>query len=292
MKRRILICSIIRNSLPHLSTWFNQILHLQSLCSNEWDMYLSVVENDSEDGTAEWLHHELPLWVHGSPFKGKGIVTSEKLGTRQFTSVWSAERMQNLSSARQKCLNQAQSKWGLDVFDKIAYIEPDVTYNPEWCSELVLAIHPRAAGIGEPDIYSGWSLRSHDNPKESVFLYDTCATRQTDKDLCWNFARDGDGTWRGESLVKTGLAGIHANCLHSVWSTFNCFCVYNARPFIDGMVKWGYVNRRINPSEIYIDDGDYGSGWLDADTSVMCEDFRAKGYDKIFLNTNCLIRHV
>lgn len=26
-------------------------------------------------------------------------------------------------------------------------------------------------------------------------------------------------------------------------------------------------------------------------TSVICETFRARGYSKVFLNTNCLIRH-
>lgn len=289
MKRRILICSIIRNSFPHLPTWFNQILHLQSLCDNEWDMYLSVTENDSEDGTSEWLQKELPLLTSVSPFAGKGVVVCDKLGTQQFSSIWNIDRMKNLSSARQRCLNKADEKWGLDSFSKIAYIEPDVTYNPVWTKELILAHHPRAAGIGDPDIYSGWSLRSEKHPKESIFLYDTCATRQTDKDICWNF--ENGHKWRDLSLVQTRLGHFDSNCLHKIWSTFNCFCVYNARPFVNKEVKWGYVNRRINPSEIYIEDGDYGSGWLDADTSVMCEDFRARGHDKILLNTNCLIRH-
>ncbi len=152
-----------------------------------------------------------------------------------------------------------------------------------------MANHPRAAGI-EPDIYSGWSLRSESNPKESVFLYDTCATRATKNDVTWDIGENG-GKWRGESLVRTDLGGVNANCLHRVWSTFNGFCVYRAKPFADG-IKWGYVNKRLNTGQMRIEDGDMDSGFLEADTAHVCESFHAAGYGQVLLNTNCLIRHL
>jgi len=71
-----------------------------------------------------------------------------------------------------------------------------------------------------------------------------------------------------------------------VYSTFNCFCVYNSKPFIDGL-RWGFLNKRLNASDIKLD-----SGYLDADTSIMCEQFRALGYNNIFINRNCLVRHL
>ncbi len=212
----------------------------------------------------------------------------ENIGTAQYGSVWNVDRLRNLANARQKCLELTY----LFKFDKIAYIEPDVSYDPNWCKELILARHPISTGLGEPDVYSGWSLRSDAHPKESQFLYDTCATRATEDDLTWDIT-ENFGKWRGESLIKTDLGGVDSNCLHKVWSTFNCFCVYNAKPFIDGL-KWDYINRRLDTGQQYIDAGPGAlslGGFLDADTSVMCELFREGGYDKIFLNTNCLVRH-
>lgn len=279
--KRLLICSIIRDCLPYLDRWFNQLLELQSICANEYDLYLSVYENDSEDGTDSWLS-ELPK--RASSFKGKGAICCENLGTLHYRSVARLDRLRNLAAARQRCLDLAGYKWGLAGFDKVAYIEPDVTYDPKWCSELILANHPRAAGVGEPDIYSGWSLRSEANPKESLLLYDTCATRQTEKDLCWNFANEHK--WREESLVRTGLKDVHANSLHRVWSTFNGFCVYRMEPFLYG-AKWGCINQRLDTGW-----ADLGDGWLEADTTCICERFREMGYNGVYLNTNCLIRHL
>lgn len=265
-----------------MHNWLLQIRELYQQIENEYEVYLSVYENDSIDETPDWLDAFLDQEVvYGIPTVWK----SERLGTKKYGSVWSVERLRNLANARQACLDQANQKWGLDAFDKIAYIEPDVSYSPKWCKELILARHPKAAGIDEPDIYSGWSLRTANNPKESVFLYDTCATRATPEDITWDI-QEQNGKWRGNSVIPTDLGGVDAMCLHRVWSTFNCFCVYKADLFIAG-VKWDCVNYRLNVGQ-----GQIGDGWLDADTSVMCETFRAHGYNNVFLNTNCLIRHL
>ncbi len=281
--KRVLICTIMRDQRRNVETWLSQLARLwEVLVNNGYEVECSVYENDSTDGTADWLS--------GGALRGmppfKWHVSTEKLGTQRYGSVWSFDRLRNLALARQKCLDQAGD---LSRFTKIAYIEPDVTYDPQWCAELILARHPLAAGLGEPDIYSGWSLRTEANPKESVFLYDVCATRATRDDISWDVSEDC-GHWRAASVVPTDLGGADAMCLHRVWSTFNCFCVYNARPFIEG-VKWSWVNHRLNTGQQWIEDGDYGSGWLDGDTPALCETFRAHGYDNVLLNTNCLIRH-
>ena len=184
-----------------------------------WVVEVSVAENDSTDGTAEWLRERKENW-EGAPcpfLKAEAFhLSTEKLGTAQYGSIWSVDRLCNLAAARQKCLDQVGD---LSRCDKVAYIEPDVTYDPRWCAELILARHPLAAGLGEPDIYSGWSLRSESNPKESVFLYDVCATRATCYDTCWDIS-EAKGTWRAKTVIPTDLGGVDAMCLHAVWSTF------------------------------------------------------------------------
>lgn len=278
MKKRILVCTIMRNQEKNIYDWQRQLFRLIEICP-EYEFTISIYENDSTDKTKKLL--SIIDWSQvDSP---RLFSFSENIGTKQYDSVWNLDRLCNLANARQKCIDQV----GHLNFDKIAFIEPDVEYDPEWCKELISAKHPEQAGI-VPDIYSGWSLRSSAHPKESCYIYDTCAVRQTNKDACWNF--ENESVWRGKSLVKTRFSDIDSNCLHHVWSTFNCFCVYNAEPFRRG-IKWNYVNKRLNTGQEYIDDGDGGSGWLDADTSVICEDFRRAGYGNILLNTNCLIRH-
>jgi hypothetical protein len=283
--KKILVCTIARNVEKQLPEWAKRLERLRFLLAQEgWLTDFSVYENDSTDltsSTAKALldglgNQDSRIWF-----------TSEVIGTKHYGSIWNIDRLRNLANARQKCLDQIGSD-ALQTYHKIAYIEPDVTYDPVWCSELVLARHPRAAGLGEPDIYSGWSLRTQKNPKESIFLFDTCATRATKDDVCWDIT-ERNGTWRGATVVPTDLGGHDAMCLHPVWSTFSCFCVYNAEPFKRG-VRWGFVNARLNTGQTPVGDTAF-LGWLDADTSVVCEAFRARGYDKVYLNTNCLIRH-
>lgn len=296
---KVLICTILRDQLSNLDTWLDQLIkliygqmgsgytNLYNGISTDYDVEVSCYENDSIDNTGPnaKLRLEVHLWLK---YGIKIYFRSEKLGTQKYGSIWNVHRIKNLAAARQACLDQVEG--GLDRFDKICYIEPDVTYDPFWLRELILARHPKAAGIGDPDVYSGWSLRSLSNPKESTFLYDTCATRATRDDICWDINEYG-GTWRGDSLVRTDLGGHDANCLHRVWSTFNCFCVYNARPFKEG-VRWGITNKSVNPSGIQIGVDENGSiHYLEADTVNICEQFRQRGYNGIFLNTNCLVRH-
>lgn len=280
--KHVLIATIVRNAAPHIWRYADLVNQLGRRLGREgWECSLSLYENDSTDGTDMAVHGvKRELASAYGPMRDVWV-TTDRLGTQQYGSVWSIDRLRNLANARQACLDQVGD---LSRFDKIAYIEPDVTYDPHWAAELILARHPIAAGVGEPDIYSGWSLRTLKHPKESVFLYDTCATRQTNKDACWSFEREGK--WRSQSVFVTDLGGVDSNCLHWVWSTFNCFCVYNARPFIEGL-RWDYANARLDTGQTRLSDGT----WLDADTAVMCEAFRARGYNGVYLNTNVLIRH-
>jgi hypothetical protein len=278
--KKVLICTIVRDSSKYLNNWINQIAKLSLEIKDHYIAYLSVYENDSSDGSDVFLKK-----INGNLAGNFSIITNEKIGTNKYGSIWNEDRLKNLANARQKCLDQANEKWGLATFDKIAYIDPDVSYDSAWCKELIIGRHPNQAGLGDLDIYSGYSIRSESHPKESIFLYDTCVTRKNENDATWNFS-ENDNIWRLKSLVKTHFDNFDNNCLHSIWSTFNCFCVYNAKPFANGL-RWNYINKRLNTGQKQM-----GDGWLDADTAVICEDFRANGYNKIYLNTNCLIRHL
>jgi len=278
--KNILVCTIIRNQINNLDRWWHQLHELVAHCP-EYNFTFSIFENDSTDGTKEWL-------VKNLSNQENVVFSSVDIGTRQYGSVWSVDRIKNLAHYRQKCLNQVN----INIFNKVAYIEPDIEYDAKWCSELINARHPAQLGI-VPDIYSAWALRSLNNPKESTFLYDTCATRQTKDDLVWNF--ESESKWRRETVQPTDLGGADSNCLHTLYSTFNCFCVYNSEAFktksSQSEVKWGYTNKGLNTNQTSFRDHDNNISWLDADTAVICEDFREKGYNKIYINTNCLVRH-
>ncbi len=281
--KRVLIATIMRDQMPNLSRWHDGIMGLVRALRGQYEVTLAVYENDSTDLTAPNVEGLLDSMHCGGI---KSYFTFEQLGTQRYGSVWSLDRLRNLANARQKCIDQVRGD--LARFDKIAWVEPDVTYDPNWCAELILARHPLAAGLGEPDIYSGWSLRSKANPKESVYLYDTCATRATRDDTSWDFA--GEHDWRPASVIPTDLGGHDAMCLHRVWSTFNCFCVYNAEPFKQGL-QWDWANYRLDTGQGPVVGVGGHHGTLEADTVAICEAFRAHGHDKVYLNTNCLIRH-
>lgn len=271
--KHILICSIFRDAAGNIEQWFNNLGVLIQLIKDDYIASVSFYENDSIDSTPKLINsHISKLSISQSSF------VSEKLRNKRYTSIWSYDRLKDLAYYRQKCLNA----FDLNQFDKIAYIESDILYDPEWCKELILAKHPASIGKN-PDIYSGWSLRSQSNPKECMYLYDTCATRLT-KDHTSLSIPENEFTDR--SFVRTPITGYGANCLHQAYSTFNCFCVYNAEPFKRG-VKWNFLNERLNTGQTK-----YDGGWLDADTAVMCEDFHKNGFSNIFINKNCIIQHL
>lgn len=280
-RKSILICSILRNQVANYDIWLRQLSNLYLQVKSEYDVYFSFFENDSVDQTPLCLANQ-NYFDYFRLDNNRIIATSHKFGTKQYGSIWDVDRLKNLAFYRNSCVKQGLERWKDVKFDKIAFIEPDVTYDPNWCKELILARHPAQAGI-EPHIYSGWSLRSMDNPKTSMLKFDTCADRMYQSDICWNF--ENEHQWTNKSLIRTNLGGNDGDCLHSIYTTFSCFCVYAAQPFYEG-VEFGFINKFNNPSNIGLQ-----GGWLEADTVNICLKFREKRYNNILTNKNCLIRH-
>lgn len=103
----------------------------------------------------------------------------------------------------------------------------------------------KSYGLDDIDILSGVSVADGNR------VYDTWATRQ-----------NSSQTWGS-------IYNDPSKPIMPYYSTFNCVCLYKAEPFKQG-VEFHWFNKTINN--------------FDCDTVVICDEFRRKGYDKIFIN--------
>jgi hypothetical protein len=161
---KVLICTIARDVSESLDVWYFQISSLVEE-NKDIDFSISIYENDSEDGSdfkLESFNYDI--------FKEKWIST-EKIGTELFGSVISAQRVINLSNARNKTLDQVED---LSIYDKVVFIEPDITYDTREVSKLIR----QQENYGkEFDILSGISVRGEYNE-----FYDSWCTRINEQD--------------------------------------------------------------------------------------------------------------
>lgn len=240
MPKKILICSIVRDRARYLNLWLNQINMMIDRCPN-YEFFLSVYENDSVDGSSKILKS-----LDFSKFKDF-FIKSENLNTPSFGSVKDDHRVCLLAEARNKAIYECNF---LDYCDEVLFIEPDIDYDP---SELSNIITDHSC-----DILSAKSRHIHNvMPHE---IYDNWASRFTEKDESW--------------LTGAAVEGFPKRV--EVWSTFNCFCKYNAEP-IKNKISFSGFNKRLNK--------------YDCDTAVICENFREAGYDKIVLDGRYSVFH-
>jgi hypothetical protein len=231
---RILICTIIRNREPFLAKWQKQILSLQA--KNPGITFdLSVFENDSTDASPVYLaENETTFKQH----LNNVWITSVVNHWPYFASIKAEERVCYLAKARNSCLGQVTD---LSLYDKVLFIEPDIQYNAAQLSRLFDT---------NDDIASPYSLHPM-NVQSHRWIYDSWATR-----------------------IKTCDQSFQGPCIFDmpfrieVAATFNCFCVYNAKPFAEGARFSG-----INPlTKIW-----------DCDTTNICYEFNLRGYKRIGL---------
>lgn len=234
MSKTILISTIFRNSEKKLSRYHEQ---LKILVSGFPDItfLLSIYENDSTDGTKDLLNS-----LDWSFVQETSIIT-ENVGTSFFGSVVDEQRVKNLSAARNKTL---EAKDFLNKSDLVLSIESDIQYDLD-CAQKIINFE-KNYNI-EADIVSAVSCKP--SKYERKRLYDLWGTRRT-ADEEWG-SIDNDGDYK------------------EYYATFNCFCLYKAKPIKEG-AKFGWFNHRLNK--------------FDCDTMVICENFREKGYNKIYIN--------
>ena len=121
-----------------------------------------------------------------------------------------------------------------------------------YSDDIINAIINREGLSFEPDVYSG-ILMQYGVP------YDTWGMRRTFAEEWGGFYGDAD-----EQPIR------------EFWTTANGVCLYTMKPFIEGL-KFSSFNKRLNKH--------------DCDTAVLCEDFRERGYSKIFINQSIRPNH-
>ena len=126
---RVLICSIIRNRKEFLFNWKDLILCLADE-NPEITFDLSVYENDSTDGTQEYLKQLLPELRKEL---NEVVITMGHEQTPYFPSVKDEQRCHQLATARNQCLEQVL----LEEYDKVIFFEPDIDFEPEDFSVLL-----------------------------------------------------------------------------------------------------------------------------------------------------------
>lgn len=150
--------------------------------------------------------------------------------------------------------NQCIDQVGDDLikYDKILFLEAECLYYPK---DIVKLINMSK----ETHIYSPKSIM-----EKPEMLGDSWATRINSKDRTY------------EELKNIKVIDTPNDYL-PLWSTYSYLCIYDIIPILNG-IKFGFFNKRLNIP--------------DCDTAVICENFRDKGYEKIFMNTNILVSHV
>lgn len=205
VKEKILISSIIRNDAQFINNYYLQIKNLVKSFP-QYEFYLSVYENDSNDGTKQML-----MSKDFSAFAGFSII-SENIKTPFFKSTKDEERVKNLSIARNKSLLGGNF---LDIVDYVLVIDTDIDFAPDVFQKII----DFKSIEKDFDIVSATSIRRAE-------LYDQWATRT--------------GPEYSEN-IKEYYQKNKKEKYSKYYSVSNGFCFYRARPFKDG-VRFGYIN--------------------------------------------------
>lgn len=133
----------------------------------------------------------------------------------------------------------------------VLVVEPDTTFTPEIADRIIN--HERHYGR-RLDVFTGKSVHPG-----SDRLYDSWGTRRLAAHTDWC---DGDRKEDGG--------------FEELWSTFNCLSIYRADAVL-AVKGFGGVNERTNQP--------------DCDTVVICERFRAAGFNQIYWDTTLHVAH-
>ena len=204
-KPTILVYSIVRNEGKYIDRYYDQ---LKSMVQEnpEYDFLLSIYENDSTDDTKKKIQEK--DWGF---FKDFSFIT-EKLRTKSYGSVKIAERVKNLSIARNKAI---EAKDFLERSDYVMMVESDMRFSPDTVSQILnfYKLEPHF------DIVSGLTVNNHP-------IYDSWATRKSPDFTSHEEVRKYDVT---------------SKPYEKYYATSNGICLYRAEPFKEG-VRYGWIN--------------------------------------------------
>lgn len=204
-KEKVLVYSIIRNEEQYIDMYYNQLKAMVTTFP-EYEFYLSIYENDSDDRTKQKIYSK--DW---SIFK-KVSILSENLKTINYGSTKDADRVKNLSIARNKAI---EAGGFLNECDYVMMIESDFKFDMSAVSKILNFKYK------EPDfdIVSAISIRNK-------HLYDAWATRKTPEFI------------KNEPVLD---ANYKIKIYDRYYSTSNGICLYKAKPFKEG-VRYGWIN--------------------------------------------------
>jgi hypothetical protein len=241
---KITICSIIRNQSHNLIFWYDQIKDLVNH-NSEIDFSLSVYENNSSDNTKDILKSFDFSFLKNTSIILENIEDSTfyKGGYDPYGEE-SKKRVKLLSECRNKCF---LPDWVSDC-DFILFIEPDIRYNFNIFKEIYNFIINN-----DYDIVSAISVTGREH-------YDKWGTRINQKD-----------TWCDLSHL------VGSNDHFDVYSTFNCFVLYRAKPILEQNCKFKFLSDVLNTH--------------DCDTVLICEEFRKNNHNKICILPNKIVEH-
>jgi hypothetical protein len=208
-REKVLVYSIIRNENKYINTYHNRLIEMVKTFP-QFEFYLSIYENDSDDGTKQKI-----LNKDWSAFSGVSII-SENIATEYFGSVKAAERVKNLSIARNKAL---EAGGFISFVDYVMMVEADVEFD----MDVVAKILNFKNVVPDFDIVSGFTIRNRR-------LYDQWATRK-------------------QPLYQEGTYPIaddyRMRSYDKYYSTSNGICLYRAEPFREG-IRYGWINNVSN----------------------------------------------
>jgi glycosyltransferase involved in cell wall biosynthesis len=205
-KKKVLIYSIIRNNAKKITQYNNQIRAIVKALP-QFDFYLSIYENDSDDGTKQ------RLFSHDWSFLSGVSIVSEDIGTRLFGSTKDEERVHNLAIARNKGVHGGGF---IEFVDYVLMVEGDNVYTPE----SVVNLFKFEDQVPDFHVVSAVSLRSNGTH------YDWWATRTSAVFNEQNSELERD--WKRKQYGE-------------YYSTSNGLCLYRAEPFRNG-VKHHWIN--------------------------------------------------
>lgn len=262
----ILICSILRDNALKMNQFFNQIDTFVSVLSNNHEFNISLYENDSKDGTQEFL-----LNYDYSKFKNHSVIC-ETLGTTKFGSVVSEERIINLANARNRAI---EAKDLYKEADYVFFFDCDIMFDANFVPQL---LDFSSVGLKEPDMYSGVSLvpylSTDYNVPKVVSLNRKVNDQLVDKWRVydtWSMRRNINEEW------GTWTDDVSINTVSKFYATFNSACLIRAEPFKQG-IRYHHFNERL--------------GKFDLEHSVLAEKFHNASYDKIYVNQGLFCFHI
>lgn len=208
-KEKILLYSIIRNENKYMNSYHSKLIDIVKTFP-QFEFYLSIYENDSDDGTKQKI-----LSKDWSAFKDVSII-SEDIATEYFGSVKAEDRVRNLAIARNKAI---EAGGFIDIVDYVMMVEADVEFDMDTVAKILSFKNV----VPDFDVVSGITIRNKR-------LYDQWATRKQplyDENV-YPIAND----YRMKAYDK-------------YYSTSNGICLYKAEPFQKG-IRYGWINKVSN----------------------------------------------